>query len=626
MKLLKCLGFVLFFLALSAGYAIATSDSSAISYKKTADYYNRMKASNKNLTRKQLERGLKMFKEIYTKYPRGSKTPEALYMSGFIHEELFRNYHKQVDKDSAVTIYRILIRSYPNSSLADDALYNSGGLHLLENRNIEALSDFRGILRWFPKSDSAPNAKLMIAKLEKEVREAKDVRKKVAVKTPAEEPDFKEVRHWGNAKYARVVFEVSKGVNYKISGGNDGKEITVDLLGVESAALNEKPINPKNSIVRAIQVSPLNNEISRVQISLRSAATYSAMELSNPERVVVDINLDHGGQATGAETQPQPAAKETQTPRDGKVSADGMTVQKPSFGLPPIVPLAAPTLSIATASIDPGLKEAGLAGEGEMSPEPGEKDNAGPDNGDIEKVSFPQAKGFAIRTIVIDPGHGGKDPGAIGKGGLREKDITLDIAHRLKARLQRDCKCRVLLTRSTDVFIPLEERTAFANTSDADLFVSIHVNSNLNGRAKGVETYFLSPARSKTESYVAARENMLAMNSENQDMNDLAFILFDMQNTDKINESSRMAATIQSALVKEITPAYNVKNNGVKQAMFYVLHGAKMPSILVETSFISNIKEERLLRKTEYREEIASGIAHGVVNFAKETKMAFLNE
>jgi N-acetylmuramoyl-L-alanine amidase len=109
-------------------------------------------------------------------------------------------------------------------------------------------------------------------------------------------------------------------------------------------------------------------------------------------------------------------------------------------------------------------------------------------------------------------------------------------------------------------------------------------------------------------------------------MNDLAFILFDMQNTDKINESSRMAATIQSALVKEITPAYNVKNNGVKQAMFYVLHGAKMPSILVETSFISNIKEERLLRKTEYREEIASGIAHGVVNFAKETKMAFLNE
>jgi N-acetylmuramoyl-L-alanine amidase len=195
---------------------------------------------------------------------------------------------------------------------------------------------------------------------------------------------------------------------------------------------------------------------------------------------------------------------------------------------------------------------------------------------------------------------------------------------RLREQLLKTCNCRVLMTRATDVFIPLEERTAFANTMDADLFISIHVNSNNKKSAKGVETYFLSPARSKNESYVAARENMIQQNLNGEDLNDLAFILFDMQNTDKINESSRMAGIIQNSLAIRLGSSYKVKNNGVKQAMFYVLHGAKMPSILVETSFISNPLEERLLRSPGYKEEIARGIARGVMNYAKELHMAFL--
>ncbi len=139
-----------------------------------------------------------------------------------------------------------------------------------------------------------------------------------------------------------------------------------------------------------------------------------------------------------------------------------------------------------------------------------------------------------------------------------------------------------------------------------------------------METYFLSPARSRNESYVAARENMIQQENDNEDMNDLAFILFDMQNTDKINESSRMAGIIQGSLAKKLRSSFRIRNNGVKQAMFYVLHGARMPSILVETSFISNPGEEKLLRTADYKEEIATGIARGVADFAKETRLARL--
>jgi N-acetylmuramoyl-L-alanine amidase len=157
----------------------------------------------------------------------------------------------------------------------------------------------------------------------------------------------------------------------------------------------------------------------------------------------------------------------------------------------------------------------------------------------------------------------------------------------------------------------------------AYLFFSINVNSNKKKSAKGVETYFLSPARSKNESYVAARENMIQQENENEETNDLAFILFDMQNTDKINESSRMAGIIQRSLAGKLGSSYKIKNNGVKQAMFYVLHGARMPSILVETSFISNPVEEKLLRSADYKEEIARGIASGVSDYAKETALAW---
>ncbi len=631
MKIVKILAIILVCFGISAGYAYSAVDNSAKEYKKAANFYHKLMGSPKKASRADLEKNLGLFKAIYKKYPRGAKTPEAIYMSGLLHGELYTRYHRNIDKDNAVTVYRMLVRTYPRSSLADDALYNSAELHLQDKDKLEALSDFRGLLRWFPKGDRVPQAKAMIAKLQSEVRDAKRNVSKVPVKDePPAEPDFKRVRYWASDTYARVVFDVSKRIHYRIERDEAQNRIIVDLLGVQGAGSVEKSITPSHGMVKTIEISSLNSEISRVLISLNAGGSYSTMELSNPERIVVDINLEKEptvAAATGIPATPEAApAPEPPSKEKARAKADNkpQTLAK-GLGVPKVgVDLSAPVINplpaagAGTEGID-ALAEAGLIDSAAPRPEEGPQPN------EIKKASFTPPRDFKIKTIVIDAGHGGKDPGAVGRHGLKEKDVALDIALKLEKELKKNCNCRILLTRTTDVFIPLEERTAFANTNDADLFISVHANSNRKKRANGVETYFLSPARSKSELYVAAQENMMNLESENEDMNDLAFILYDMQSTDKINESSRVAATVQNAVVKGLKPQYKARDNGVKQAMFYVLRGARMPSILVETSFISNPKEEKLLRSDRYRQQIAEGIADGVMNYSRQTQLAFLS-
>ncbi|MBF0293292.1 MAG: N-acetylmuramoyl-L-alanine amidase [Nitrospinae bacterium] len=228
-----------------------------------------------------------------------------------------------------------------------------------------------------------------------------------------------------------------------------------------------------------------------------------------------------------------------------------------------------------------------------------------------------------IRTIVIDPGHGGKDPGAIGPTGLMEKDVALDIAKRLKAKLESRMDCKVLLTRTTDRFLELDERTMFANSVNADLFVSVHLNASRDRKARGVETYFLSPARSKEELATAARENMMALGSQDEIENDLAYIMSDLTSTQKVNDSATLAGSVQSSMTGGMRRASQpVKDKGVKQAMFYVLWRASMPSVLVETGFISNREDERSFKNSGYLDSVAESIAGGLASYGRAYMVA----
>ena len=220
--------------------------------------------------------------------------------------------------------------------------------------------------------------------------------------------------------------------------------------------------------------------------------------------------------------------------------------------------------------------------------------------------------GLGVKTIVIDPGHGGKDPGALGINGLQEKDIVLKVAKKVAAILEKETAFKVLLTRERDVFIPLEERTAIANTREADLFVSIHANSAPNIHANGVETYFLSLATSREEMRAAARENAASASQ----ISDLQKILQDLMQNSKIEESARLAGSVQGELVNGLNGKYAVKNLGVKKAPFIVLIGAQMPAILTEIAFLSNQDEVRRLQDDRYLEAIARYIVAGIRHYA----------
>uniref|UniRef100_A0A7C3UPQ9 N-acetylmuramoyl-L-alanine amidase n=1 Tax=candidate division WOR-3 bacterium TaxID=2052148 RepID=A0A7C3UPQ9_UNCW3 len=216
--------------------------------------------------------------------------------------------------------------------------------------------------------------------------------------------------------------------------------------------------------------------------------------------------------------------------------------------------------------------------------------------------------------IVLDPGHGGKDPGAVGKLGTREKDLNLAIAKKLAQRLER-AGYRVLLTREKDEFVSLKERVDFANKNKADIFISIHNNaSRENPRAVGFETYFLAEGRTDLERAQALKENEVLKLEENSNpfLNDeLSLILSDLAQTEFLKESEELACAIQDA-----ADAYlGLANRGVKQAGFYVLRGALMPAVLVEGGFLTNRREEKLLRQEKTQEKIAEAIFRGVKNF-----------
>src|SRR3990172_1605476 len=235
------------------------------------------------------------------------------------------------------------------------------------------------------------------------------------------------------------------------------------------------------------------------------------------------------------------------------------------------------------------------------------------------KPSLAQQLGLKIKRIVIDAGHGGKDSGAVGKNGLKEKDVVLKIAKGLQETLSKETGAEVVMTRDDDTFIPLEERTAIANTKEADIFISVHANASFNRKAGGVETYFLNLTNDPVAIRLAARENAVS----SKKMSDLQYILNDLIKTSKTNESSRLAAIVQESLVSNFKTKYNdVKGNGVKGAPFYVLVGTHMPSVLVEVSFISNPKEEARLSDSNYIKEIVAGITNGVNRYVKEMEVA----
>jgi N-acetylmuramoyl-L-alanine amidase len=224
-------------------------------------------------------------------------------------------------------------------------------------------------------------------------------------------------------------------------------------------------------------------------------------------------------------------------------------------------------------------------------------------------------KGRMIRPrakIVLDPGHGGKDPGAIGVRGIAEKNIVLSIAKKLARKLRKEMNVEVILTRNNDSFVPLEDRTAIANAENADLFISLHTNASSSRRLRGIESYYLDNSTDEATIRLAAREN----GTSRRNVSDLQFILSDLTQSSKLEDSISLAHNLQSSLVSHMGRKYRkVRNLGVKKGLFYVLVGARMPSVLLEVFFVTNRTEGRALGRRSFQSSIVEALYRGIKRY-----------
>jgi N-acetylmuramoyl-L-alanine amidase len=375
------------------------------------------------------------------------------------------------------------------------------------------------------------------------------------------------VRFWSNPGYTRVALDLTANVGYTSNflNADPVEKLPPRLyLDIGPASLDpalREPTVVADGLLRRIRTGVADGGKVRVVLDLESVGEYQIFPLNDPYRVVIDIR---GVQA--AELKALEPALQAAPPGTDEVAH--VLEQRPPPPPPPVLPVA-PLLT-------------------------------------------------GLRRIVVDAGHGGKDPGAIGPSGLREKDVTLAMAKKIAERLRTTLNCDVVLTRDRDVYLPLEERTAIANKVGADLFISVHANAAPNRQAYGIETYYLNFSKNDKAAAVAARENGTSL----KEVTDLELILFDLMANSKINESSRLAAEIQRALIGRLAGQFEeVRDLGVRQGPFYVLLGATMPSVLVETAFISHPREERRLASTSYHEHAAEAIAEAVQNYARAHKL-----
>ena len=367
------------------------------------------------------------------------------------------------------------------------------------------------------------------------------------------------IKHWSNPAYTRIVIELSRKTEFshRLLKQDplikmEWRRLYIDFSNSVLSPRLQKAIPINDGLLKAARAGQYDPETVRVVLDIESIEDFKIFPLSDPYRIVIDVS----GVKKAASGPAQPI-------RDSSGREVPQIRNTPATGGPP----------------DPSL---------------------------IQQL------GLKVRTIVLDPGHGGKDPGAVGRSGLREKDITLKLALMLREKLTQDAGAKIILTRQTDVFIPLEERTAIANSRDADLFVSIHINASPRRAASGIETYILSLSNTEEARRLAARENATSTRS----VSDLEFILNDLIKTAKTNDSARLATIVQQNLVADLRKKYDsIRSNGVKGAPFYVLVGTKMPAILVEVSFISNPEEEERLKDENYLREVVEGISAGIVEY-----------
>jgi N-acetylmuramoyl-L-alanine amidase len=448
------------------------------------------------------------------------------------------------------------------------------------------------------------------------------------------------VRFWSLGDVTRIAIEVSSDFTFKHSQLPNPERLFFDIHGARPDMVSKgiHTIAVGDAMVDQIRVAETQPEVTRVVLDLVQAATVTTSQLSNPNRLMIELRLKDRPlppaqpSVTGSQDLTIPAEPE-------RVAVAATPAPRPDlrkFEPPPTQTAPRPKPIPVLAEVEPPTRIAALSKPARLpalsSTMPRELPPPQPSAAVIPAStlkepsplpvpapakrgdrSLTRALGLKLERVVLDAGHGGNDVGTHGPSGYYEKDLTLDVAQRLGALIEERMGSEVVYTRSDDSYVGLEERTRIANQREADLFLSIHANSSPYRAAAGVETYVLNFTTSKTALELAARENATSDRSIYQ----LHDLLEKIALKDKIDESRELAARLQTSLsVVSKSGTQGAKNRGVKTAPFVVLIGAAMPSVLAEIGFLTNATEEALLRKPEHRQKIAEALYKGIAAYA----------
>jgi N-acetylmuramoyl-L-alanine amidase len=596
-------------------------------YQQAKFFYNQLQTtSTLGASRENWLKGAGNFRRLYLAEPKSEWAPSCLFMLGRVYHDMYKKFGKGIDLGESISYYRDVDALFPGNRLADDALYAVGTILFEDVKDPKrAAKSFKKIVSEYPESDMRAQAETKLKVLSKDF----DIPLPQIMIGNAQLMKLTNVlpvKYWSSKDYTRVVIKTSGPVAYREvlleKIGDQPRRLYIDFKDSYIEPRYRLPVPIEDGLLKRIRTGQFSPDTVRVVLDIESISTYKIFSLPDPFRVVIDVRGTQKQQLARAPVSPfvppqramvqqpgLPAPSPVQTPQKaGKQDQD--TLSRPSTA-PPVNP------EVVAGKSEP-------AGQESTQPAPGpiivlKENKKATANGstippikppitDSDSLSLAQQLGLGVGTIVIDPGHGGKDPGAIAFG-MKEKDIVLRVGQRLAEKLREDLDARVILTRENDEFLPLEERTAIANTNDADLFISLHINAHPSPQVKGFETYFLNLSTNEEAMRVAARENATSTHQ----MSDLQDILSDIMQNSKINESSRLAQQVHSSIVMELSePPFKLKNMGVKQAPFYVLIGAEMPAILIELAFISNPEDARLLADEQFIHELAGNIASGI--------------
>ena len=569
--------------------AAAAAESAHGMYTTALARERQLRDESSGATVLQLRRTVQAYEAVVRRFPTSGYSDNALWQGANLALMAFERFSDPADRKTAVRLFTHLKDQYPASPLVPRAA------EILQQLDVRAATTEHaaGPPPPPPPVPALPSAAPAVSSGSSPGGGAGS-RAPAPSADAASEPGLVTIRGIKRTPLpdgVRVSIEVDGESLFRSERLENPKRVFFDLKGTRATGpLQDATLKFTDNVVREIRLGRHPNRTTRVVMDMEAVESYSVFTLYNPFRIVVDFR--RSGAVPGAATLlPAAAVPAVSTNPAPSGTPGGAAVKTVPAGKDPVPMISRPGSAPLISPAAPAVNSNG-------------------------QFSLARQLGLGVSRIVLDAGHGGHDPGARANG-VNEAELVLDVTLRLRELLDKQPGIEVTLTRDTDEFIPLEERTEIANRRGADLFLSIHANASRNPRARGIETYFLNFASNPEAEAVAAREN----SASGRSMRNLPDILRAIALNNKIDESRDFADMVQKSMIHRLgTRNAQVRDLGVKQAPFVVLIGAGMPSVLAEISFVTNKQEAANLKTGVYRQQIAESLFDAIMRYQRSLK------